>query len=999
LEDKDFQLYLLDELVCPDYTHSDRFSCVCYSLKQLIIKPNDMKNRILPFSLLTLFIGFAFLFNSFGSYAENPGPLKTSIKTVPAPGKISEDHLFQMRANQVTGTIDPSDVLKAKEQISGMKTKSTTAVDLNWMPLGPDNVSGRTRAVLYDKNDPTGQTIYTGGVTGGIWRSTNGGLTWVQQNTGSNEVLRITCFTQTPNGTIYAGTGESYCNHGRFIGTGLYRSTDGINFTVIPSTQPTPNDTAAQWVYITKLACNPVTSRLFAATNDGLKYSDNGDDWITILPGVARDVKVGSDGTVLAAVDNNAFIAVGGDVANFINLSTGTDTTFPLPATVGGIAFAIAPTDPNILYASFVTLDFKLLNVYRSVDKGTTWGVIFPSNLTFDPFGGSGCYANTISVFANDPYQVLLGSQNIWRGKKYQETGYYSWNQVSFGTLVTTQLLPDFIPFFQHDIMFSLTNPNQFAVANDGGVTVGTIITDSVSFKWSNKNLTNTQFNSITYGREKNFVLGGGYYIGTQIIGAYELNSPMNAAQLAPGNGGNCAWSMIDPNAIIFSVSGLTPPFFRSGDLGLTVSPTFLGGTDPSYTNGIHSNLIPYQPIYNWESFNFENSRDSVTYKVHDDTIPANTVITVSSANAKFPFNYTTTSQLVPGDSVRVKDIVQSRFFIYGTDDNNNNNALGGIFMTKDAIKFTIDPQWFQISKIAVGTPIEPVTCISVSKDLNYLWGGTSKGHLARVSNIAMAYNFATADISSPTCIVSTETFDATSYPFLNNRYVTSADIARDNNNVVVITLGNYGNTNYVFLTENALDSFPTFRSVQGNLPAMPVYSCMMEMDNHKKVILGTDFGVYTTDDITVPNPVWSPANNGLGNVPVTMVKQQNINYYPIENYGAIYLSSYGRGLFMDTTFYMPLGINPSPVAPIAGNELLVRPNPFENVVNVTYYVDKPSEINAIVYDLMGKVVYTKTLGIQQKGNHSITLDFGSLPRGTYIVRINNAFSKVVKIH
>ncbi len=956
-----------------------------------------MKNRILPFGFFTLFVGFAFLFTSFESYAENPGSIKTIKKTIPFPGKSSDDQLYQMRCNQNTGKINPIDVLKAKEQISRLMNKSTPALDLNWISLGPNNVAGRTRALLYDKNDPNGETLYTGGVTGGVWRSTNNGLTWNQENTGSNEVLRITCFAQTPNGTIYAGTGESYCNMDKYVGTGLYRSSDGITFTLIPATQPTPNDTNADWAYITKLACDSRNSRLFAATSTGLKYSDNGDDWTTVLPGNAKDVKIGSDGTILAAIDNNAYIAAGGDVTNFVNLSTGrSDTTLPLPAVVGGIEFAFAPSDPNILYASFLNLQYSLLNVYRSIDRGITWHVIFPSNATFDPFLGAGCYANSIAVFPNDPYQVLLGGIDIWWGKKYQETGYYSWEEVSFPYIGTTQILPQYIPIYQHNIMFRPNDPNQFAIANDEGVTVGTISADSVLYQTSNKLLITTQFNSIAYGRLKNYVMGGGYYIGTQIIGPYQSNDPMNATQIGFDNGGNCAWSLISPNTVIYSISGLTPPFYRSEDLGVTVSPTFLGGIAPNYTGGVNSTLINYMPIYNWESFNFDNSRDSVTYVARVKAIKADTTIIVSSSNAKFPIKYTTTAPIALGDSIRVKDIVQSRFFIYGTK---GANTASGIFMTKDALKFSIDPVWFQISKIAAGSPIDPVTCMSVSKDLNYLWAGTSKGHLARVSNIALAHDSATADINSITCIVATESFDSTSYPFLKKRHVTSVDIARDDNNVVLITLGNYGNTDYVYLTENALDSLPTFRLVQGNLPDMPVYSCVMEMSNHKKAILGTEFGVYTTDDVTVTSPLWSPTNNGLGDVPVTMIKQQTVNYYPVENFGTIYLSSYGRGLFMDTTYFIPLGINPSPVAPVTGNELFVQPNPFENIVTVTYNVEKPAEINAVVYDLMGKVVNTLSLGQQQRGEHSIKMDFSSLPRGTYIVRINNAYAKVVKVN
>lgn len=960
-----------------------------------------MKNSILPFSFIALFVGFAFLFISLESSAENPGSIKTIKKTIPVTGKTSDDQMYQMRSNQNTGTIDPKDVLKTEEQIFRMMTKSASALDLNWIPLGPDNVAGRTRAILYDKNDPNGETIYTGGVTGGIWRSINNGLTWDQENTGNNEVLRVTCLTQTPSGTIYAGTGESYCNNHFYVGTGLYRSTDGITFTLIPSTQPTPNDTLADWAYITKLACDSRNSRLYAATNTGLKYSDNGDNWTLAIPGNATDVKTGSDGTVIAAVDNTAYIAIGGDVTNFVNLSTGTTTTLPLPSNVGGIDFAFAPSDPHVIYASLVNLQYSLLNIYLSIDKGTTWSVIFPTNSTFDPFGGVGCYANTIAVFPNDPYQVILGAENIWWGKKYPAPGYYNWEEVSLGTNINSTYDATFTPLLHHDIMFRPNDPSQFVIANDGGVTLGTIVADSIIFQTSNKNLITTQFNSVAFGRLKNYVMGGGYYVDTQIIGPNLLNDPMNAAQLVPfptiSNGGNCAWSLISPSTVIFSSYSFPtpyPPYSRSEDLGITVSPTFLGGTAPSYTSGITSSLIQYMPIYNWESFNFENSRDSVTYKAHD-TIPANTSIIVQSSNAKFPIKYTTKAQLLPGDTVRVQDVVQSRFFIYGT----KGPSAAGIFMTKDVLKFSVSPEWFQIAKIAPGSPVEPVTCMSVSNDLNYLWAGTSGGHLARVSNIALAHDSATADINSITCIVATEIFDTSSYPFLKNRYVTSVEIAKDNDNVVLITLGNYGNNEYVFLSENALDSLPTFRLVQGNLPYMPVYSGVMEMNDHKKAILGTEFGVFTTDDVTATSPLWSPSNNGLGNVPVTRITQQTINYYPVENFGALYLASYGRGLFMDTTYYLPLGINPSPVAPVTGNELFVKPNPFNNVVTVSYNVEKATEISAIIYDLMGKVVNTQLLGEQQPGGHSITLDFTSLSRGTYIVRINNAYAKVVKIN
>lgn len=45
-----------------------------------------------------------------------------------------------------------------------------------WTHRGPWNVGGRTRALALDISDPTEQTILAGGVSGGMWRSTDGGV-------------------------------------------------------------------------------------------------------------------------------------------------------------------------------------------------------------------------------------------------------------------------------------------------------------------------------------------------------------------------------------------------------------------------------------------------------------------------------------------------------------------------------------------------------------------------------------------------------------------------------------------------------------------------------------------------------------------------------------------------------------------------------------------------------------------------------------------------------
>jgi hypothetical protein len=134
-----------------------------------------------------------------------------------------------------------------------------------------------------------------------------------------------------------------------------------------------------------------------------------------------------------------------------------------------------------------------------------------------------------------------------------------------------------------------------------------------------------------------------------------------------------------------------------------------------------------------------------------------------------------------------------------------------------------------------------------------------------------------------------------------------------------------------------------------------------------------------------------------MGDVAVTSVKQQVLRNYQILNYGAIYVSSYGRGIWMDTTYYMPLGIEP-----VNGNvnrsyRLELSPNPVNDILNVTYTNETSGNVTLSVYDLSGRIVITSTLGNQPKGVFNTTVSLSGLLNGTYIVKVGNGFGKIVK--
>ena len=154
------------------------------------------------------------------------------------------------RNNISTGKIDLDAMIKADNDVRNFgQAQKTAALGMNWNEMGPDNVGGRTRAILIDRFNPA--RVYAGSVSGGLWISNTYGYYWAAYDDG-NQNLAVCAITQTTNGDIYFGTGERFT--GLFqgegtkgtpgiIGRGVFKSTYGTNtFTQLPSTLPTnPN--------------------------------------------------------------------------------------------------------------------------------------------------------------------------------------------------------------------------------------------------------------------------------------------------------------------------------------------------------------------------------------------------------------------------------------------------------------------------------------------------------------------------------------------------------------------------------------------------------------------------------------------------------------------------------------------------------------------------------------------------------------------------------------
>lgn len=929
-----------------------------------------MKNRRLLIGFLALSIGVLTTSGSFKNLL-NLNDTKGMADGI----EMAQSYMGQMKSNQVTGQVDPADVLKARAQAENLK--SSRSLGLNWTSMGPDNVAGRTRALIIDNRDNTGKTIFAGSVSGGVWKSTTGGLTWNKSEAGSS-TLNVSCMAQSPNGEIYVGTGENFTSDrlnmfSGFMGHGVYKSTDGNTFTKLTSTAMTGYDPQDNWAFVNKIAAGN-NNVVVAATNSGLRYSsDGGQTWSLAksagleLAGTSTEVKIGPDGTIAAAVDNLLYVSAGG-ANDFVLRSTGVGQD-SLPSTgIGRIQVAFAPSDASTLYAMLVDAGNalgeyrgQLKGVFVSRNKGVSWRLVGPGeSSSFNVFGNSriglnyGEYAGTIVVSPTNPDKIYLGGILAWEGTKVQETGFYQW-QSRVGIAFAGSLI--------HSLVINPIDVDNIYFTSDLGV--GSTKNNFESVQSLNRNYKTGMFYTVASDDQ------GRVFGGTQGYGVIYLDRKGNTIENASPLyqtfvGGTVEASLVNPAALFYSSLG--GDLVRSPDYGASESTEFIYGKE--IPNNNTANFIT--PFKLWEDFNNQNSRDSLNFKATKDYNAGEVVIIHSKSNG-FPFRHTLTNNLSQGDSILVKDVVSSVMFV---------GATNAVYMSRGILNFGGLPSWDKISEF---TGVS--STLAYSSDANFVFVGTTNGKIIRIANIALAYDSIRADIGSSGCMINSSVIKE-----FEGRYVTSVAVDPSNDNHVIVTLGNYGNTEYVFRSTNALDQFPTFVSIQGNLPKMPVYSAIVEMSSSNRVILGTEMGIFTTDALSA-NPVWGSDNFGFDALPVMMVRQQTTsrpwieNIAGVNNFGAIYIATHGSGIYENRKY---VGIDdPNQLASTATKSLKVYPNPVRDEVNFTLLLAQNEKIKVDIYNLNGSLVKSMDMNLL-RGEQSVSVKAGDLTNGTYILKVTS---------
>ena len=179
-----------------------------------------------------------------------------------------------------------------------------------------------------------------------------------------------------------------------------------------------------------------------------------------------------------------------------------------------------------------------------------------------------------------------------------------------------------------------------------------------------------------------------------------------------------------------------------------------------------------------------------------------------------------------------------------------------------------------------------------------------------------------------------------------------------------------------------------------GLITNAPIYSSLIEYKDTKRVIVGTEFGVYGTSDISVATPVWTKENNNkLPNVPVFMLRQQTYNSAACYNSGMIYAGTHGRGIWTSDNYFNPTSVGIQEITAkdkTVVSAIKLYPNPARENVNLSFNIEKSESLVLNVYDLKGGLVISKNLGKLPEGEQLMQIGIEDLISGTYIVSLNS---------
>jgi photosystem II stability/assembly factor-like uncharacterized protein len=333
--------------------------------------------------------------------------------------------------------------------------------------IGPAVMSGRISDI--DGVNKTPKIMYVGTAGGGVWKTSNGGVTFqpiFQENTQS--IGKVTIDQQHPD-TVWVGTGETWVRNSVGIGTGLYRSTDaGKSWTFVGLGDSehigdiVVDHTNSAVVYVA------AQGHLWSPNKERgvYKTTDFGKTWQQVLfvnentgaTDLAIDPK--NPNVIYASMWEHRrspdFFSSGGVGSGLYKSTDGGKTWakihngFP-KGNLGRIAIDLAPSKPEVLYATVEAESKDEKGLYRSNDGGNNWtrmGNEF--NLTVRPF-----YFSRLTIDPKNDSLIYKAGLNMIVSKDAGK----SFRQMGSG-----------MHSDMHAVWINPQNTEQMYVGTDGGV-------------------------------------------------------------------------------------------------------------------------------------------------------------------------------------------------------------------------------------------------------------------------------------------------------------------------------------------------------------------------------------------------------------------------------------------------------------------------------------------------------------------------------------------------
>jgi photosystem II stability/assembly factor-like uncharacterized protein len=352
------------------------------------------------------------------------------------------------------------------DQEQAMLFNESTFRSMQWRNIGPFR-GGRSNAVTGVKNDP--MTYYMGTVGGGLWKTVDAGISWVNISDGffqTASVGAVAVANSDPN-IIYVGMGE-HAVRGVMssYGDGVYRSTDagktwqhlGLAKTKhISKVIIHPENPDKIWVAAQGAAFGPSRERGIYTSEDG------GQTWEQILfvnPTTgASDLSIDlhNPRIIYAAMWDHQrkpwHIRSGGRGSGIYKSSDGGNNwqklSSGLPDAMGKVGVAVSQVNPNIVYG---IIEAEKGGVFRSEDAGANWQQVSTDRATI---GRAWYYTKIVADPVYEKGLYVLNAPLL-----HSDDGGHSYDQI------------DNPHTDQHDLWINPDNPKNMILANDGGACI-----------------------------------------------------------------------------------------------------------------------------------------------------------------------------------------------------------------------------------------------------------------------------------------------------------------------------------------------------------------------------------------------------------------------------------------------------------------------------------------------------------------------------------------------